>query len=211
MTATRTRTKTRDVACALDVETGGVEDRHPTTQIAVVAYDEETFDVIDELEIKLRFDETACDPKALKLNSYDRSLWEAEAITDGAALAKLTDFFEANRTWGLVSKKGTPYVTAKLVAHNAVFDIRRLRKLWGDAYTPFAWWYPHDTLQLALWKLSSVVAPPANYQLGTLCHYFGIEVEGAHDALADCRMTIKLAQVLTELDPNRVCGEDSGS
>ena len=193
----------RQVAIAFDVETGGVEDHHPTTQIAAVAYNEETFEEMDELEIKLRFDEAACDPKALKLNSYDALLWGAEAISDDAARAKLTDFFEANQTWDLVSKRGKPYRTAKLVAHNAAFDIRRLRKLWGDGYTPFAWFYPHDTLQLALWKCSSAVIPPVNYQLGTLCKYFGIETEGAHDALADCRMTIKLAQVLTELDPSR--------
>ena len=193
----------KQTAIALDVETGGVEDRHPTTQIAVVAFNEDTYDVIDELDIKLRFDEEACDPKALKLNSYNPLLWGAEAVTAEVAFAKLTDFFEKHQTWNLVSKKGNPYSTAKIVAHNAEFDIPRLRKLWGDAYAPFAWWYPHDTLQLALWKLSAVVVPPRNYQLGTLCEYFGIETEGAHDALADCRMTIKLAQVLTELDPRR--------
>ena len=211
MTATQTRTNTRDVACALDVETGGVEDHHPTTQIAVVAYDEKTWEVVDELEIKLRFDEAACDPEALKLNSYKPLLWRAEAVSENVAFRRLAIFFAAHATWRLVSKAGRPYTTTKLVAHNAAFDISRLRKVWADAYTPFAWWYAHDTLQLALWKLSSVVVPPANYQLGTLCSYFGIEVEGAHDALADCRMTIKLAQVLTEMDPNRVCGEGSSS
>ena len=189
----------REIACALDVETGGVEDRHPTIQIAVVAFDEDTFDVIDELDVKLRFDEASCDSRALRLNSYDPLLWGAEAVTEDVARPKLMDFFEANQTWKLVSKKGNSYTTAKLIAHNAPFDIPRLRKLWGSCFTPFAWWYPHDTLQLALWKLSASANPPRNYQLGTLCDHFGIETEGAHDALADCRMTIKLAQALEEM------------
>ncbi len=202
-TQTRTRTETRSIACALDVETGGVEDRHPTTQIAVVAFDERTFDVIDELDVKLRFNEASCDPKALKLNSYDPLIWGAEAVTEDVARAKLKDFFEANQTWELVSKNGNPYTTAKLVAHNAEFDTARLRKLWGGRYAPFAWWYAFDTLQLALWKLSVAIVPPRNYQLGTLCEHFKIDTAGAHDALADCKMTIKLAQVLTELEPRR--------
>ncbi len=201
---TRTRTRTRGIACALDVETGGVEDHHPTTQIAVVAFDEETFREGESLEIKLLFDEAACDPEALKLNSYDALQWSMLGVDTATARRKLDAFFTRHATWQLISKGGRAYTSAKLVAHNAEFDIARLRKLWGDQYAPFAWWYALDTIQLALWKLSASIDPPRNYQLGTLCEYFGIETAGAHDALADCKMTIKLTQALMELEPRRV-------
>ena len=44
------------------------------------------------------------------------------------------------------------------------------------------------------------LTPPANYQLGTLCEYFGISLpaERAHDALNDVRATLELYRAMKQ-------------
>lgn len=176
---------------------------HPITQVAVVTYDLATWTEIDAVEVKVQVNVDRCDPDALKLNHYDAEVWGREAVTPTQAREILGLHFQKHQTMELVSKAGRPYRTARIAGHNAAsFDAPRLRAAWGDRFSPFCWWYPLDTLQLALWFFAqSKDQQPANFQLGTLCDHFGIQVEGAHDALADVRATAKLAQVLTELAP----------
>lgn len=111
-------------------------------------------------------------------------------------------FFVKHRSYELISSKtGDPYKTVRFIAHNAPFDIARMRALWDDEFTPFCWWYPLCTLQLAIWHFSTMTKspPPENFQLGTLCEFFGIKTSDAHDALADCRLTLALLKKLIPL------------
>ena len=191
--------------CFVDLETGGLEPHHPTIQVAVVAIDH-AWNELETIEIKLRFDPGACDYGALELNSYEPEVWEREAVDVAHAQVDLQRFFGRHQTWNLVSKAGNAYRTARIAGHNAAsFDAPRLKAVWNGSFCPFAWWYPTDTLQLALWHFARAVGerrdhrtPPRNYQLGTLCEYFGIASTGAHDALADARMTVRLARRLLE-------------
>ncbi len=43
--------------------------------------------------------------------------------------------------------------------------------------------------------------PPENYQLATVCNYFGIPISESHDALADVRLTVRLARSLALSEP----------
>ena len=102
-----------------------------------------------------------------------------------------------------ISKKsGRPYETARMAGHNIVaFDIPRLRKMMDDAqvgFWPGCWFWPLDTYQRAIWHFQERgIPPPDNYQLQTLASHFDIPRQGAeHEALADVRLTAKLAQVL---------------
>jgi len=189
-------------SCIIDCETGGVNPEHPTIQIAALVFDDATRETVDEIEVKLKFDVNACDPKALKINHYNAEIWYDEAVGPVSAREMLDKFFRKNQGYELISKKtGDPYQTVRLIAHNAPFDITRLRALWDDDYTPFCWWYPLDVLQLALWHLSTMKKspPPANFQLATLCEFFKIDTSSAHDALADCRLTLALLKRLIPL------------
>jgi len=186
-------------SCIFDTETGGLKPEHPTIQIAALCVDNETFETVDEVEWKIHFEPDRCDPEALEKNSYDPTLWSAEAADPETVRLGLSGFFSRHADYHLISKKGNPYDTVRLIAHNAPFDVPRLRELWGDQYTPFCWWYPLDTLQLALWHFARDVDPserPVNFQLATLCEYFGINPSGAHDALEDCRLVAALLRNL---------------
>ncbi len=189
-------------SCIFDVETGGLEPQHPTIQIAALIFDDATREIVDEIEVKIKFDVNACDPKALKMNHYDAGVWHDEAIGYLTAREMLHKFFVKHQRYELISKKtGDPYKMVRLIAHNVPFDISRLRALWGDDFTPFCWWYGLDTLQLALWVFARTPASkqPKNFQVRTLCEFFGIDTTGAHDALVDCRLTLELLKRLSPL------------
>ena len=190
----------KSTSCIFDTETGGLEPHHPTIQFALVAMDDTSFEEIDSMEVKLHFNVADCEPEALALNHYDPVVWEKEAVDSLTARMRMDAFFRRHDTLRLISKRGKPYTTARLIAHNAEFDVARLRELWGKEYTPFCWWYALDTVQLALWTFyrTNPHERPDNYRLETLCQYFGITTEGAHDALTDCRLTAKLIKALDE-------------
>jgi len=188
-----------------DLETGGLEPQHPTIQIAAVAYGPD-WQEIEALELKLKFAEADCAPKALAMNCYDQEAWRQQAVEPLLARAELQTFFERYATWQLVSKKGNHYNTCRIAGHNAAhFDAPRLQALWGKKYAPFAWFYPLDTVHLALWYFTCWNVPqPGNYQLTTLCDHFKIpggDIGCAHDALYDARMTAGLArEILYRID-----------
>ena len=91
---------------------------------------------------------------------------------------------------------------AQLVAHNAErFDspflhawYRRLGLFLPARYMALC------TKQRALWLLEEdkSLTPPANFQLQTLCEYFGVSLpaEAAHDALNDVRATVELYRAI---------------
>jgi DNA polymerase III epsilon subunit-like protein len=97
------------------------------------------------------------------------------------------------------SKAGNDYSVARLAGYNAAaFDAPRLRTLFGAQFLPAE--YPvRDVLQRAVFYFDDrpAVTPPVNMKLTTMCAFFGIAVDGAHDALADARMCAELHHKLT--------------
>lgn len=190
-------------AVYFDLETGGVTEKHPDIQLAAIAIDEETWAEVDAFEAKIRFEIADADPEALKMNAYDREVWDRDAITPAATCVGFADFLNRHRSLELVSKRtGRPYGVAKLVGHNAAsFDGPRLMSLFKkhEQFLP-ADPRVRDTCQRAFWYFDETgLAPPENYKLATLCRHFGIEVIESHEALADVRLTVKLARKLREL------------
>jgi DNA polymerase III epsilon subunit-like protein len=199
----RSRAVPRTRTVYLDLETGGVRPEHPIIQIAAVAIDNATWQEVDAIEMKLGFDPSQADPEALRLNHYDTAVWHAEAVIPSQARLQFARFLERHKTIQLISKRtGNPYRVAQLAGHNAAsFDGPRLQKFFRDAgaFLPAD---PRvlDTLQRALWWFQERRLRPADYRLNTLCAYFGIPIrpEGAHEALADVRLTVELARHLGE-------------
>lgn len=208
MAETRTRTHARDIVNIFDLETGGLEDAHPDIQIAAVAVDISLpgWPVVEEFERKLKFNPAVCEPEALELNHYDPAVWKKRAVPAANAKLDFAAFLNRNSTLQLVSAKGNPYRTAKIGGHNVSrFDLPRLERWWGSSYKPFAFWRALDTITLAAWIFDARAYPcleirqPENFKLETLCALFGIELEGAHDALEDVKATAKLARELVLL------------
>ncbi len=184
----------------MDLETGGVEDCHPDIQIAAIAV--LGWEELATFERKIRFDASAADPEALAMNSYDAQLWKDHAIAESVVVPQFVRFLKNFLNVPFTSQAGNQFYSARFAGHNAqTFDgprIGRMFKRNGDAFCPGTWFQPLDTCQLALWHFSQQEKRPKNYKLGTLCEFFGISTEGAHDALTDVRLTVQLARRLLE-------------
>ncbi len=189
----------RNTTVVFDLETGGVEAKHPDIQLAAVAV--RGWEEIDTFERKLQFSVDSCDPEALEINSYDPAVWEREALPEARVVAQFAQWMRRHAVIHKVSKRGNPYSVARLAGHNvARFDAPRLLAMFkrhgaflaADAFRPL------DTLQLALWHFAGREDEPENYKLGTLATALGIATDGAHDALADVRMTVQLAKAICE-------------
>jgi len=178
-----------------DFETGGIEPSKPEIQLAAIAVNER-FEERAVFESKISFREDEADAEALKLNHYDPALW-ANAPHPDAVAARFAGFVENYRSVAMISKRtGRPYTVARLAGHNAsTFDGPRLRRMFDRAgvFAPFHP-IPLDTLQFALWHFQlNGEKKPENLQLSTIAKHFGIDTEGAHDALTDVRLAAKIA------------------
>lgn len=188
------------IIVTFDFETGGVEPKHPSIQLAAVAWDGGV--ELDTFEQKIAFKETDADPAALAMNHYDRAAW-VDAKSPAIVAAKFAAWLRPYQTVTLTSKRtGRPYTVARLAGYNAAsFDMPRLRELFGTQFLPAE--YPvRDVLQRVVFHFDErPEAPkPENLKLTTVAAHFGIEVNGAHDALADARICAQLyRQLLQEL------------
>jgi DNA polymerase III epsilon subunit-like protein len=197
-------------AVFFDLETGGVEPQHPDIQLAAIAVDEETWTELETFERKIAFNPDDAVLEALQINHYSPEAWK-DAAPRRLVLSQFVQFLDRHRSVRLVSHRtGRAYMAAKLIGHNAAtFDGPRLIR----AAKAESFWLPidlrvRDTMQRAMWWFDenrlelSRLAPPAgdgprDFKLTTLCQYFGIPIEGAHEALTDVRLTIALARALS--------------
>lgn len=190
----------RGTTIFFDLETGGTDDRHPNIQIAAIAVRD--WQEVDAFESKIAFDPRACDPEALRINGYRAEDW-AGAVSERAAMTAFDAFCGRYGDLQLVSARtGRPYTMARLAGHNVTaFDVPRLRAACDRAGIRFmrgCWWYPLDSYQRAIWHFAERGLPePENFKLQTLARHFGIPAQGAeHEALADVRLTVRLAECL---------------
>lgn len=180
-----------------DLETGGLDLHHPIIQIAAVAVNEQ-FVEVGHYEAKLAFDPSKCDPQALQMNCYNEATWKAEQIPPITAVLGLNEFLKKHSALEFKSKAGTHYKVARGAAYNAPFDAPRLQALFRE-HGKFLAMSPQVMciMQLAMWAefdMKNDTLP--SYKLSQVCERFWIEAEGAHDALADCRLA---AEVLRDL------------
>lgn len=183
-----------------DTETTGLEDTDATIQIAAIAT--KGWEEIDAFDAKIEFDlERVNDLSVLRdINSYDPEVWAVEAVPPQQALEAFVAFCKKYRDLELTSKKGNKYKVVRLAGHNITgFDIPRIKRGVDhfELFWPALWWYPLDTYARAIWHFAELgLEPPENYRLATLAGAFGISTADAHDALADCRLSMQLARKL---------------
>lgn len=177
-----------------DLETGGLEMRHPIIQIGAVAVQWPGWNVLEEFEVKLNFDEIQCEPGVLgEKNSYREGAWKREAVDKPVALKKFASFLSRHSDKEKISKWGRPYYVAHLIAKNQSFDADRIIQ----AFKAHNIFMPGSFLmlcaqQLAQWYFFQLPEQPKSFKLEDLCEHFGIDFSGAHDALADCLLTVEL-------------------
>lgn len=175
-----------------DLETGGLDPKkHPIIQIAAAAADWESLEVIEKIEAKLRVDISQCELEALKMNSYDQTAWDAQAVDAHEALGEMQALCNRHACLAMVSKAGRSYKVAQLAAYNAPFDSEFL----FAAFRQIGLFLPASfsvlcTLQRVRWHFAERGERLASNRLGDVCRELGVTLEGAHDAQAD-----NLAQV----------------
>ena len=184
----------------LDIETGGIEATRPIIQIAAVAV--RGGKEVETLERKIRFRVEDADPEALRLNHYSAEAW-ANAVPEAQAMRDLAALLDRHRSVHLVSKRtGKPYTVARVLAHNASFDLDRVAAAFKRHGLFFAIDFRSalDTRYGAVWFFEAHPheRQPTDFKLKTLAECFGIPTEGAHDALVDVRLSIALARRLLE-------------
>lgn len=183
-----------------DLETAGLDPkRHPIIQLAAVAVDQH-LDAIEAFEAKIRFDKKKANAHSLRKNHYHPGVWAQEAQDPKAVAQEFAAFLKRHATVPTLSARGKSYQVAQLVAHNGAFDGPFLAT-WYDKLGIFlpAKRLVLCTMQLAMWHfVNSGAKPPANYQLATLCDYFGVSFHAAaaHEALADVTATVQLFRAL---------------
>lgn len=186
-----------------DTETTGVDRKNDhIIQLAAIAVDDETGEEIETFERKLTFDyDQPGYQKALAMNSFDREVWEEEAVAPIGAMTAFTGFLQMHSTLDLVSAKGRPYRVANIAAYNASFDCEMLQGLNNRAcnggFIPADIYRPMDVMQLAIWALRGTGRHPKSYRLGDVAEFIGVSVDGElHDALVDVRLTVAVAASL---------------
>lgn len=186
-----------------DLETAGGDITQPITQIAAIAVDSSLCE-LESYEVKILFNEDDADPAALHRNHYDPDVWTGEAVDKKTAAYGFKKFLQRHATYDMVSREGNPYQIAQLVAHNGeLFDGPFIHEWYRQlGFRCPARYLVLCTKQRAMWMFQEdrALTPPADYKLGTLCEYFGIQLrpEEAHDALADVRATLNLYRAMTE-------------
>jgi len=195
-----------------DLETSGIDQDpipkgtdYQIIQIAAVVTDwVPGLPEVTTFEMKARLDpSSAVDQGALDRNSYSQSEWEETAVPESFMLKRFAGFLSRHKTIRLTSKRGKPFMLARLGGHNATsFDVPFL---WGrfekhGLYLPGAR-FPRDiidTMEIAktlCWRRCKWFD---TFRLEALCTEFGIEWDEnrAHDAYYDVRQTIELARRL---------------
>lgn len=180
-----------------DLETGGLSLEHPIIQLAAVAVDKDLVEV-DSFERKIQFVEASADPEALKINHYDAEVWKREAKPFQTVVRDFDKFLFPYRDIQMVSKGGKPYSVALLGGYNAAsFDAPRLQRMFKNA-SQFLAAHPRtlDVLQGIMWRDYLAGEFHLSYKLGDVCGRMGIDLAGAHDALADVRATAEVVRRL---------------
>jgi DNA polymerase III epsilon subunit-like protein len=187
-----------------DIETSGLGPAAEIIQLSAIAVDRDTWEpLIPSFNKLLTFDLERAESKALELNHYDEERWKREAESPTSVLKSFGDYLRAWATIPMTSKGGRPYYLAQLAGYNTeAFDAPRLR----DAFKAAGLFYPAhyrtlDVMQLAAWVEMRKGELCPSLRLGEICYRYGIDGEGAHDALADVRMTIALAKALLDWRP----------
>ena len=184
-----------------DTETGGIEPRHPTIQVAASVWDANIETELDWFSVRLLFDPDLCQPEALDLNSYDEELWNDDALSPALGWGSFFEFLEKHRTKQLVSKQGNPYNVAVSGGHNVMaFDFPRVKNAAAKLgrFNPM-WYYQLDSYPLAVAALHTGAIDAERLNLEALSDYFGLTTNDEfHDAVNDCRMAAQVCRKLVE-------------
>lgn len=177
-----------------DVETGGFEGTSLLSAYFGVL--DENFNLVDELELFVRskdhiYKVTA---EALSINKINLIEHEKIAITYEQAGTALFEFLCKNTDDGKI-KLGP-------IGHNVIFDIVRIKKdlISDGSWLKFVSYRIRDTGGIGNYlKDKGLIPKEISGSLSSYAGFFGIDSSKAHDAKADCQMTVEVYKRMLKL------------
>lgn len=170
----------------IDTETTGlIAGVHSVIQIGCVIDDEEyTFNMQP-------FDGAVIDDKALAVNKLTR-----EKLAEFDPYPKGVDKF-----LGLLDAKVNKFDKSDklfFVGYNTPFDEGFIRKMIGKYFGSYFWWPSIDVAVLAAHHLRDKRHTLPNFKLNSVYQFLrGVEIQDAHDALADIKATKEIYDIVT--------------
>ena len=172
---------------------------NPIIQIAAIAVSD-SWEILDEFERKIIFDEDQCDPQALKINNYYEDVWEKEAVEEISVMNDFRIFLSKHATIKKISKRGSPYIVATGAGFNCcAFDTPFIKATFErlKLFLPMEW-FTHDVMCTArvFSQVTGIKFP--SLKLVDLAKFCNCYDENAHEALTDVYMTINVDKYLIE-------------
>jgi DNA polymerase III epsilon subunit-like protein len=172
----------------VDLETGGLyADKHAVLQVAAIITDFD-FNIKGNFMSYVQPHPTLkITDEALQINQLRRE--DLQNAPDEKSVALALRHFAR-----LVS--GAP----RFAGYNCPFDLEFLTFVWKrHDLLPVPYQVPWlDICSLARLRLESSATLP-NFKLASVANYFGLNIQGAHDAVADLIMTIEIAKRLKSM------------
>lgn len=132
---------------------------------------------------------------------YDEKVWTSEGASRRTSFLRFQKFLKRYATVQKVSKaKGVPYKVAQLVGYNANFDRDFLFGEYAkeDIFLP-ARGIALDVMAFISWlDALDGAQPPNSMKLTDACAACGVELNNAHNAMADIEATLELARIMIE-------------
>lgn len=184
---------------ALDTETGGLD--HDTADVLTIymAMVDESFKIVDELDLKLKPDGRlpVAEAGALRVNRIDlqKHVNDPETLTYSQAREKMIEFFRK------YLRKNGRYSNITPLGQNVDFD---LGFIWKHLMPKKEWnsWIHYgkiDTKQIVDFLKHSKWFPKELGSLGSVVEYLGLPMRQAHGAREDTLMTLDVYKRILEI------------
>ena len=187
----------------VDIEAFGPDDNKLIIQIAACALDSSLRE-LEFFEQKILPDKSLAWAIARSKRKPPRT-WLQEGVDELTAANRFTRFLSRHATVDMISDDGNLFSLAQLAAYNAPRLDAPLLQAWYRrlGLMNVARYQMFCVMQRAFWlfREDESLTPLANYQLATVCEYFGIRLrpDEAHDAANDVRATVGLYRAMQQL------------
>lgn len=176
---------------AADVETSGVGPEFGLQQVAMIMYIDSK--KVDSLNIQIKIFKTdKIDKKALEVTGLDPT----KGLEPEEGYRQIVAFLDK------YISKFDKTDKAYFLAMNANFDIDALVTFFKKNDNPYFGSYTNFNLidPLPFFRMARYLKliDTKDMKLKTLCEYFGIELDNAHDAMSDVTATVKLAGIVMQ-------------
>ncbi len=168
---------------------------------------------IIQLAFVLEIDGEVVEERNIKMRPFEGDVIEEEALkVNGITVEQMNGFMEPNMAYmelfSVFNRHIKKYDKADKffpAGFNVKFDLDFLSEFWrkasNDKYGMGSYcnWRSLDPLPVIYFLVVNGQIKLPNYKLATVCEYFGIKLDNAHDAMADIKATIELIKLVNNI------------